>query len=293
MKKLLLAILTLSALAIPVFASFTDVSENHEFYEAIDYMQTQGIVEGYDNGEYRPDQLINRAEFTKIVMGSIMDINTSDTTLGDLTFTDISDGQWYNPYVRTAVESGIISGYPDNTYRPSDNINFAEASKIVALSKNYGPYNDEPWYLPYMNILLYNDAITNDNDKSDSVTRGEMAQMIFKLGENQAVSEYIESDDERFEERYEGLLGLGPMVLFFHADWCPYCVAHEEAIKGTLDEFTELFILEVDYDSSQDLRAEYGVTLQYTFVFIDENGEVTNKVTTTDTDEVLELLAEF
>ena len=66
----------------------------------------------------------------------------------------------------------------------------------------------------------------------------------------------------------------GTAVLFFHAPWCPQCRALEEDIlaSGVPDGVT---ILKVDFDSRQDLRQKYGVTLQTTLVTVDEAGAKT------------------
>lgn len=66
----------------------------------------------------------------------------------------------------------------------------------------------------------------------------------------------------------------GTRVLFFHAPWCPQCRALEADIlaSGVPDGVT---VLKVDYDSRQDLRQQYGVTLQTTVVALDEAGSAT------------------
>ncbi|MDQ5894680.1 MAG: hypothetical protein QG596_941 [Actinomycetota bacterium] len=65
----------------------------------------------------------------------------------------------------------------------------------------------------------------------------------------------------------------GEKLLFFHADWCSQCQALEDDIEtsGVPDGVT---IFKVDYDSNQDLRQEYGVTIQTTVVKVDDNGEM-------------------
>jgi len=64
----------------------------------------------------------------------------------------------------------------------------------------------------------------------------------------------------------------GDKLLFFHADWCSQCVSLEGDIEasGVPDGVT---IFKVDYDSNQDLRQEYGVTIQTTMVKVDDNGD--------------------
>lgn len=62
------------------------------------------------------------------------------------------------------------------------------------------------------------------------------------------------------------------VVLFFHASWCSTCHTAEESIEST-GVSDGLTIVKVDYDSSQDLKQQYGVTLQHTFIQIDEDGQ--------------------
>lgn len=66
------------------------------------------------------------------------------------------------------------------------------------------------------------------------------------------------------------------IYLFFHAPWCPQCRSIESGIKS--DGVPEgITIIKVDYDSNQDLRAKYGVTLQTTFVKVNKNSEFVSK----------------
>lgn len=64
----------------------------------------------------------------------------------------------------------------------------------------------------------------------------------------------------------------GRVILFFHATWCPQCVSADGDIKAS-GVPSGITIVKVDYDTNQDLRAEYGVTQQTTFVEVDANGE--------------------
>ncbi len=62
----------------------------------------------------------------------------------------------------------------------------------------------------------------------------------------------------------------GNIVLFFHANWCPTCVAIEKDIEKNKKNIPEnLTLLKVNYDDADDLKEKYGVTGQYTFVQID------------------------
>ncbi len=68
----------------------------------------------------------------------------------------------------------------------------------------------------------------------------------------------------------------GTKILFFHAPWCPQCRSLESSIKST-DLPDGLTIIKVDYDSNQQLRQRYGVTLQTTLVKVDDTGNLIEK----------------
>lgn len=68
----------------------------------------------------------------------------------------------------------------------------------------------------------------------------------------------------------------GVKVLFFHAPWCPQCLALEADIKTT-DLPDGVTIFKVDYDSNQSLRQKYEVTIQTTLVSIDDDGKLVKK----------------
>ena len=68
----------------------------------------------------------------------------------------------------------------------------------------------------------------------------------------------------------------GRKVLFFHAPWCPQCRMIEADIKKSAIP-SGVTIFKVDYDSNQDLRQKYGVTLQTTFVEIDNDRKLIDK----------------
>jgi len=87
---------------------------------------------------------------------------------------------------------------------------------------------------------------------------------------NQSTSQYI--------DYYEGVIAAtsGEKILFFHAPWCPQCRQLDEQIKnGTLPD--SITIIKTDYDSMQELRQKYGVTLQTTLVKVDDEGNLIKK----------------
>jgi len=176
-------LLSLFAILPLAFLSFVDVPDDHENAVAIDYVQDEGIVDGYDDGTYKPDASINRAEFTKIIVEAWFDVEDENNNPSDLPFTDLEEA-WYVPYIRTAYTEGLIDGYEDGSFHPEYEINFVEAAKIISEASGADLVSTEIWYLPYVYNLENNGAIPMSILTYDQyITRGEMAEMILRLRE--------------------------------------------------------------------------------------------------------------
>lgn len=78
------------------------------------------------------------------------------------------------------------------------------------------------------------------------------------------------------QERLNEYMGKKPFALFFHATWCPTCRVLDADIKEGLDTLDGAVILKTDYDTEIEMKKKYGIRIQDTTVFIDENGEVVN-----------------
>ncbi len=189
--KLFAAVFSLSFLfsAPAALASFPDVFQANPFAAAVDYVQLKGIVSGYPNGLYEPDREINRAEFTKILIKTkYNEMEISGCKGGD--FPDVEAAAWYAPYVCKAREAGVIGGYPDGTFRPENQINFAEAAKIIVKTLKAGElegkdYGESVWYEPYVRFMAEYGALPLQVPGPEKyVSRGLMAELIYRLNEN-------------------------------------------------------------------------------------------------------------
>lgn len=66
----------------------------------------------------------------------------------------------------------------------------------------------------------------------------------------------------------------GPVVLFFHADWCPKCRETDSNLTADPASLPDgLTVVKLDFDADTALRQQYGVTVQHTFVQVDAAGE--------------------
>lgn len=105
---------------------FSDVTAQAWYYNAVAELTKSGVIRGYEDGTFRPDQAITRAEFTAIA-ARFAKISTDRA----VDFSDVSVNMWYYDAVRTAVSYGWVNGYEDGTFRPEQSIARGETATIV------------------------------------------------------------------------------------------------------------------------------------------------------------------
>lgn len=106
--------------------SFSDVPKGSWFNNAVSTMSKAGVINGYEDGKFRPDRDIKRAEFAAIVSR----IADGEADAGSSNLNDIR-GHWAEADIKRAEALGYITGYSDGSFRPNQEITRAEAMTIV------------------------------------------------------------------------------------------------------------------------------------------------------------------
>lgn len=198
MKKLIfVSALAFFIVPMVVFAGtyFTDVADNHKNIEAIAFMKNKGIISGYSDGTFKPDNPVNRAELMKIVINSNpLDFDAEKYNI--TCFSDVVKGEWYTPYICYAKDKEWISGYKDGTFAPSKTVNKVEALKIIMNA--YGFYRPDSvdessiadvaasdWFAPFTERAYQLGLIDLDDSGNfypgNDVTRAEVSQLIYNM----------------------------------------------------------------------------------------------------------------
>lgn len=165
--------------------AFPDVYDSHANFDAINFVESEGIVEGYPDGTYKPNNTINRAEFTKILVEATYDDYDIENCSWTEQFPDVPLTEWYAKYICIARSGGIIEGYPDGTFQPGNEIKFTEAAKILVNTFGYEVGSSEIWYQPFIEVLEEKNASpVSITSVAKEITRAEMAEMIYRLMEN-------------------------------------------------------------------------------------------------------------
>lgn len=141
---------------------FSDISDSNANYDAIMYLYDTGVIRGYDDGTFKPDNAVNRAELLKILVEG-NDVTPSVDEYNNC-FPDVTN-DWYAPYVCYAKEQGWVGGYPDGTFKPADTVNKVEALKMLINSQGmsdqlatsvseqlFSDTDSTAWYAPYVKL---------------------------------------------------------------------------------------------------------------------------------------------
>ena len=110
----------------PVSNPFPDVDASAWYGQSVLYLAENGIIVGYKDGTFRPNEQITRAEFA--AMASRFD-DLEEVHTG--TFRDVTDEHWALSFVSSANTKGWITGFPDGTFKPEDQITRAQVVTIV------------------------------------------------------------------------------------------------------------------------------------------------------------------
>lgn len=178
-------------------SSLSDIMAN-DYEKAIQYLYNENVISGYEDGTFKPNQVINRAELMKIIVESVFGTPNEETYLG--CFPDVQE-DWYAKYVCYAKEQNWIQGYPDGTFKPDQNINKAEALKILVNAYGYtipGAVNDplfkdvdnNAWYTPFVKTANDKGLLPQSYEGADltainygigeEITRGEVSENIYR-----------------------------------------------------------------------------------------------------------------
>jgi hypothetical protein len=137
--SLFVALIMVFALMAPVFAATPTDVVGTTYEGSVGKLVALGIIQGYEDGTFKPDQNITRAEFAKIACYVVGQQAAADLAKGNTKFTDVKSDNWASGYINVASQNGMIKGYPDKTFKPNANVSYAEAITILVRALGMGP----------------------------------------------------------------------------------------------------------------------------------------------------------
>ena len=170
--------------------TFNDI-QFHRYAQAIGDLAEKGIVKGYADGGFHPEQLVNRAEALKMVLesknhlenkkGSKKSVDFSQYEPKKSVFKDVTSDYPMSKYINYAVDKKFAEGYKNGSFKPNQEVTLAEALKLIINAYEIPIWSGEtdPWFKKYMdkgfelNLIPY-----GMYDPGKNLTRAELAYLI-------------------------------------------------------------------------------------------------------------------
>ena len=180
-------------------ARFSDVCPDHWAYTYIEFMAQRGIVGGYPDGTFRPNNTATRAQLAKMVT---IALGWPVVTPATPSFRDVPTSNSFYSYVETVKAHGVISGYPCGSagepcpgayFRPNNNVTRAQSSKMIVIAFGWpintsgGPhFTDVPandGFYPYVETAFNYAIVTGYGTEfrpNNNVTRAQLSKMLYQ-----------------------------------------------------------------------------------------------------------------
>lgn len=178
--------------------SFADVSGT-PYQTAFSYLNDKNIISGYPDGTGKPFGFLNRAEAVKVLVeahgGYTSRLEKHKKNPSPLPlFPDAPTNAWYAPYLEVAYEEGLITGYPDGTFRPGQLVRVEEG--VALMMRNYDEKGESQvqystaienrpgeWFSAYISgVIKMNVASRREQMRLGTpLTRGQFFDMVYRL----------------------------------------------------------------------------------------------------------------
>ncbi|HEY9602120.1 MAG TPA: family 10 glycosylhydrolase, partial [Allocoleopsis sp.] len=115
--------------------TFSDI-QNHWAQECIRQLYGRNIVSGYSDGTFRPNASVTRAEFAALLNKAFPNLPIVRDAIA---FTDVPSTYWAYPVIQSAYRKGLLSGFPDRTFKPNDPILRVQVLLALVSGLKYSP----------------------------------------------------------------------------------------------------------------------------------------------------------
>lgn len=182
-----------------VFASFAAVFaadsqtpadvKDTEYEAAVTALIEKGIISGYTDGTFRPDGTITRAEACVVVVKAMAPGEDALEAVSASSFSDLAGFDWAAKYINYAAAKGIISGYPDGTFRPANQVTYAEMASMLVRALGYsagdltGNWPDN-FITKAATLGIFTDIDHKVNDVNAPAVRGHVAFMTYRVADD-------------------------------------------------------------------------------------------------------------
>lgn len=187
LSMLMAIVMTFSLSSVAMAADFQDIADCPQA-EAIEVLETLGVVGGFTDKIYGPNETITREQLCVMLVRAL----NEDSAIyfdGTNDYKDVADDAWALKYIDTARRTGLMSGYGNGYFGPTDKLTYTQAARMILNVLGYGKLewptavNANAFTLGlFENINVY--------DTNAPISRAHAAQMIYNAFDNELVKEY-------------------------------------------------------------------------------------------------------
>lgn len=168
---------------------FSDLEEGNWADDPVQYLVEEGVITGYADGTFRPNENVTRAQFAKMLVGALgWELVTPQTP----TFSDVPTDYWAYSYIETAAAHGVLGGYADGTFRPAANVTRAQLAKMLYTSRGwvmespaittFGDVSESDWFYTYVQAASSAEVMSGYEDHTfrpnAPATRAQVAKIL-------------------------------------------------------------------------------------------------------------------
>lgn len=192
LKKVISAVIAMALAASMIPATLaanvalSDVADTASYATAVNTLVALGVINGYEDGTFLPDNNITRAEVSKVMVAALNKLADAEKRAGSTQFTDVAADHWASGFINVGVSNKIVNGMGDGTFAPEANVTIAQVVKMLAAAMGYEQYakflgEGKPnWYDGWMDAADAAGFTDNVNaGAEDAATRAEVAQLVY------------------------------------------------------------------------------------------------------------------
>lgn len=188
MKRIVSLVLVLSmVLSMFTFASASTLKDisGTKYEAAVDALMELGVVNGYPDGTYLPNNVVTRAELAKLLVTAYGLEQAAEVAKGATPFNDVGENHWAAGYINVAASYKFVNGYPEGDFRPDATVTYAEAITMALRVLGYANEIDSKGTWPTNYIAKAQDLkLMKDieyKSYNDGAQRGNVALLIWNM----------------------------------------------------------------------------------------------------------------
>ena len=210
--------------------AYSDVEANTTVGEAVGILSNLNILNGFEDGTFKPDDTVTRAQMAAIICRTLGYESQAQSSAGTTIFDDVAADHWAAGYINVAQSLGIINGYGNGNFGPEDQVTYEQAVKMIVCALGYDLVAQAKGGYPtgYLSVASSEGITKSANGKvGDAAKRSTVAVLVYnslevrlldqKSWTTDGSDEYSKSDDTILSKylevnKWEGVVTKVPFV---------------------------------------------------------------------------------